>query len=618
MADRTACMERYRQNHIIFEREQRELVELVDHLDLRQEADRKRLIEKVQRLRMQLKAQDFWLRYLEPVAYRKLNGPLPVEWETEVFEKYEAPYRREGAGLTLFELALEDPQPSKESLKEILIRSQEALPVFLADSITRQLEDPSTFYFANRLFLLNLAAIYTTGFECPDTSRILPELKQMMRDVEVIYRDYASSAQAFAITKDYWDRYHSSMDYLNRQSDDFSRFDHFTWLRDHVNPLFRINQQMIKEHGLYPKSYMDYSLNDSCRSIFDKKLFSAQQSRGLYAVVEDEEVLDEIRETGKLLFYDPILSSNNQRSCASCHQPSMLFTDTTRRTALQLDGVNVLPRNTLSLVNTSFNHLLMQDGKHIDLLEQAKSVIAHPLEMGKGGEEILAKVMSCPDYRNAFRKWMRYVPGERAITMEHIASALSVYYTSFSSFTAPFDEAMDQRRTLSSDAINGFNLFMGKAQCGTCHFVPIFNGVKPPYTSSEFEVLGVPEDTSYLRVSKDAGRHGVHSVPEMLHAFRTGTVRNSLYTAPYMHNGVFQSLHQVMDFYNKGGALGRGLPLPNQTLSAAPLGLTDQEIDDILAFLGTLNEQIPVRRPPADLPRSTERSLNTRKVGGVY
>ena len=107
----------------------------------------------------------------------------------------------------------------------------------------------------------------------------------------------------------------------------------------------------------------------------------------------------------------------------------------------------------------------------------------------------------------------------------------------------------------------GFNLFMSKAQCGTCHFVPQFNGVKPPFTGSEFEVIGVPEDTSYRAISKDKGRYNVNPAAEMMNAFRTGSLRNTDRTAPFMHNGIFRTMDEVIDFYDAGGGSGKGMKI---------------------------------------------------------
>jgi cytochrome c peroxidase len=177
---------------------------------------------------------------------------------------------------------------------------------------------------------------------------------------------------------------------------------------------------------------------------------------------------------------------------------------------------------------------------------------------------------------------------------------------------------MNRQGTLSSDARDGFNLFMGKAQCGTCHFLPLFNGVKPPYIGSEFEVLGTPADTIYSALSADTGRYGVNPAPETHRAFRTGTLRNIARTAPYMHNGVFTTLMQVINFYDAGGGAGHGLNVPNQTLSADSLQLSPREKNAIISFLITLNEDLPPVATPASLPRARNKELNTRVPGGIY
>src|SRR6202008_4738618 len=100
----------------------------------------------------------------------------------------------------------------------------------------------------------------------------------------------------------------------------------------------------------------------------------------------------------------------------------------------------------------------------------------------------------------------KYTPQEPEVCFEHIASALTMYYATFSNYYSPFDNAMNDHADLDVPARNGFNLFMSKAQCATCHFVPQFNGVKPPFVSSEFEVLGVPADVKYHAISNDSGR----------------------------------------------------------------------------------------------------------------
>ena len=568
--------------------------------------------------RLRLKDADFWMRYLEPIAYDRINGPLRVEWENEVFEKYEKPYRREGGGLSLAELALDDSVVSRDTLLMLVRASIAALPTFEADSITRQLEHHPHLYLANRLFLLNLAAVYTTGFECPDFANIVPELRSMLAGVGRIYDAYDASFPTTPLPRDYRELYAKMVAFVAGQPDDFAAFDHFTFIRDYVNPLFAINQRLIRDDGAGPRNTNDYALNDDCTSIFSKRLYLAQNTKGVYSLVQDPKALAEIRRIGRLLFYDPLLSANNQRSCASCHDPSQCFTDTTVRTALQLDRRGRLPRNAPSLADVTLNHLIMLDGLRTTLPDQAHAVITNPIELGGDEKAILGKVMSCSEYRKAFTRFQKLVPEQRRITMEHVISAITLYYGAFSEADAPFDDAINARASLGDDAHRGFNLFMSKAQCGTCHFVPHFNGIKPPYISSEFEVLGVPEDSSYSRISDDVGRYGVNPAPETLHAFRTVTVRNAERTPPYMHNGVFATLKDVIDFYDAGGGTGKGLKLTNQTLTTDSLKLSIAERGDLTAFIHTLNERFVVEPPPASLPASDDPALNHRKVGGDY
>jgi cytochrome c peroxidase len=319
-----------------------------------------------------------------------------------------------------------------------------------------------------------------------------------------------------------------------------------------------------------------------------------------------------------LLFYDPILSGNNMRSCASCHKPTEYFTDTVARTALQFDQEKRLPRNTPTLINSLYNHLLMLDGKHFSLQNQGREVITNPTEMNSNEKDLLAKVLSCKEYKDAFKDFLKLTPEEKNITLEHIVSAITYYDGSFSRFYSPFDDAMNNKTPVSKDVKNGFNLFMTRAKCATCHFVPNFNGVKPPYIGSEFEVLGTPEDTSFKELSEDKGRYLINRAPETLNAFRTGSIRNAKYTKPYMHNGVFKSLDEVIDFYDVGGGQGKKMAVDNQTLAGDSLKLSASDKKELLAFIYSLNEEIIFEAPPASLPVSSDKSLNNRKPGGQY
>lgn len=601
-----------------FKSGQQALLACIEKADLNSETDIEKIKKQIRAARIELKAMDFWFRYLEPLAYKKINGPLPVEWETEVFEKFEKPYKREGAGLTLASLYLDEENKSKDSLLSLIKLSVDATEPYGADSITNELKTYHHFYLCNRLFLLNLAAIYTTGFECPESEQIVPELRSILESINNTYLSFNTSFPNNALSSEYMKLYEQAVSFVKTEPLDYTQFDHFRFIRDYVNPLFKLNQELINKYHVVTKSLVDYSLNKSEISIFNKGLYNGQNPKGIFLRVKDEAALAEIDRLGKMLFYDPILSGNNMRSCASCHKPTEFFTDTVATTSLQFNQKDFLPRNSPSLLNAEYNHLIMMDGKHISLLNQTKAVITNPVELGSNEKEILQKVLSCKEYSKGFKSLLKYTPQETEITFEHIASALTYYYCKFSRYYSPFDEAMNEHKAIDASAIQGFNLFMGKAQCATCHFAPQFNGVKPPYIGSEFEVLGVPQDTNFKQLSPDKGRHEVNPAYETMNAFRTGTIRNAAHTAPYMHNGVFKTLEQVIDFYDAGGGAGRGLKVENQTLSSDSLKLTKTEKAQLISFIKSLNENIAFEAPPQKLPKSKIKALNTRKVGGVY
>ncbi len=573
---------------------------------------------RIDSLRLFLKPIDFWLRYLEPIQYKLINGPLPVEWETEVFEKYEKPYKRYGAGLTLAYLYAEEENTSKDSLVTLIQLAVDALKAYKHDTIVNELNKPEHFYFANRLHLLNMAAIYTTGFECPNTKKIIPELRAMMQQTHEIYRIFNESSPSFSLSDDYVALYRKATIYSEKQPDDFEKFDHFSFIKNYVNPLFKLNQQLIQQYNLKSTSFIDYSLNNKALSIFSKELYTGQNPLGIYGKIKDPALLEEIEKLGRLLFYDPILSGNNERSCASCHIPGHYFTDTTEKSSLHFNKKDRLPRNSPSLLNADYNHLIMLDGFHISLQNQAEAVMLNPNEMGSKRDELIKKIMSCEEYATVINKLIKYTPSYKEVNLQHIASALTTYYTKFSRFYSPLDEAMNSSGELNSDAREGFNIFMSKAQCATCHFIPHFNGVKPPYVGSEFEVLGVPKDKAFKELSTDRGRYEINPAKETLHAFRTGTLKNIMKTKPYMHNGVFNSMEEVIDFYDAGGGEGRGLKVSNQTLSADSLHLSEIEKTKLIAFLNSLTEKIEFDPPPQKLPVSSIKKLNNRKVNGTY
>jgi cytochrome c peroxidase len=174
---------------------------------------------------------------------------------------------------------------------------------------------------------------------------------------------------------------------------------------------------------------------------------------------------------------------------------------------------------------------------------------------------------------------------------------MSAYVASLTSFDSAFDKMIrNETNDLDADVINGFNLFMGKAACATCHFPPTFSGLLPPeYSESESEVLGVPSTPQApFEIDPDPGRYMNHLLKEQAtfykHAFKTPTARNIIRTAPYMHNGVYNSIEELIEFYDAGGGIGLGINVPNQTLPGDSLHLTENEKLNLKLFLESLED----------------------------
>ncbi len=568
-------------------------------------------------LRIELKKNDFWLRYYGPIEYKKINGPLAKEWESESFEKFEKPYLRLGAGLTLLENYLDEENAQKDSVQSLISSSISGTKYFLSDSIRKEIAKSETFFLANRMYLLNLASIYTTSFECPDTSRVIPELIILLKSVQEIYTAHNLSFPEEPILDEYMDLYRKCLIFCEQGNAEFSNFNRFAFIKKFVDPLFTLNQKMIKNYKASSISYNEFALSNDANSIFDKSLYESQDRFGVFRGIKDSTLLRKVYNLGKLFFFDPIFSGNTKRSCASCHKPLNYYTDTTVQTSKQFDPSLKLARNTPTLLNVHLSPQLMLDGRHQSIFDQFHEVINNPQELNTNEKDILKKILSCKEYFLEL-KYITKSMGTSTIRFEHIASVLNFYIGTYSGFYSTFDRIMSDYMDSDNEIVQGFNLFMGKALCGTCHYVPGFGGIKAPFISNEFEVVGVPQDTSFSQVSRDSGRFAQIMDGTALFSFRTPTLRNVAKTKPYMHNGIFHTLEEVIEFYNDGGGNGRGLNLANQTLMSEKLNLTALEKRNIIHFLESLSEDIGYETVPATLPTSSNKKINKRYVGGVY
>ncbi len=219
-------------------------------------------------------------------------------------------------------------------------------------------------------------------------------------------------------------------------------------------------------------------------------------------------------------------------------------------------------------------------------------MVHNTAEMKGSLKDAEADLKKIPAYNSLFR--VAYPQESDPLNAFNIANAISSYIRSLISLRSGFDQYMlGKQSSLTISEKNGFNLFTGKAKCATCHFMPLFNGLVPPeFTETETEVLGIPATRAKKNATLDAdpGKYSTsHSVIHK-YAFKTATLRNIELTSPYMHNGVFKTLEEVMDFYNEGGGAGLKIAPDNQTLPKDKLNLTKKEIADIIAFMKALTD----------------------------
>jgi len=279
---------------------------------------------------------------------------------------------------------------------------------------------------------------------------------------------------------------------------------------------------------------------------------------------------------GETLFFDTRLSGSNWISCATCHNPALGWSDGLP-TAIG-EGQKVLGRATPTILNAAYNHLQMWDGRFHSLEEQAMGPIGAKGEMNQDPEELVKELKAIPGYVAMFDD---AYPG-RGITRDTISMALASFERTIVSANSPFDRwVQGDVNAISPAAKRGFELFEGKAHCSTCH-----SGYN--FTDDGFHNIGLK--------SEDIGRFAVTPVEVTKGAFKTPTLRNIARTAPYMHNGAYKTLEEVIDHYMRGGDDKSNLS-PNFKKAE----LNKYEKSDLLAFLEALTSE-PIKFTYPDMP----------------
>eukprot|EP01089_Gocevia_fonbrunei_P001886 TRINITY_DN11815_c0_g1_i1.p1 TRINITY_DN11815_c0_g1~~TRINITY_DN11815_c0_g1_i1.p1 ORF type:complete len:629 (-),score=123.01 TRINITY_DN11815_c0_g1_i1:254-2140(-) len=373
----------------------------------------------------------------------------------------------------------------------------------------------------------------------------------------------------------------------------FNDFDRLSFLKEVVNPLYAALLEFQNLNNIALEPYKKHAQNYQARNIFDVDFLNTDfYSELVYLPLDNPKTIA----LGELLFQDPQLSKDNVMSCASCHNPNKGFSDGLPKSVSNQKGV-FTERNAQTLMDVGYSTRYFWDMRASDLERQVIHVIDNDLEFNTDFDAIANKLNKNPNYSKLFKEAYGGINNED-INERSISNALAAYVNSLKSFNSPFDKYVrNETKDYPDNAKRGFNLFMGKAACGSCHFAPVFNGTVPPfYLESESEVLGITQgfDTIAPKLDTDLGRMDnglkLDNHPFLKNSFKTVTVRNIALTAPYMHNGLFDTLEEVLAFYNLGGGAGMGLEVENQTLPDAPLDLSQQEIADIIAFMETLTD----------------------------
>lgn len=433
---------------------------------------------------------------------------------------------------------------------------------------------------ALRLQLFKITALGIAGFDTPVSNLLFVESAESLKSIQNIIHHFNFNSDKKATLQ----RLLTEAIGICEKNPDKNSFDYLTFITSYLDPISKTLYALQKDAaiGFIKRSSV---VPPSTASLFQENAFDVNS----FTPSEKYYISDAKIALGKEMFYDTNLSKNNTRSCASCHQPEKAFTDGLK-TALDLNG-KPLQRNTPSLNYATFYHGQFWDMRQMDIESLAASVIENKDEMHGNMEEIVKKLNGDSSYKEKFGK---VFPKETKIETWQLQNVLASYIRSLSVFSSRFDDYMrGKENALNAEEKKGFNIFMGKAKCATCHFLPFFNGTVPPrFTSSEQEVLGVPADKTNSRLDTDPGRQLYNmDLLQLKNAFKTATVRNIDKTAPYMHNGVYTTLEEVVEFYNQGGGLGFGLPAENQTLPEDKLHLTPEESKALIAFMRALNDQ---------------------------
>ncbi|WP_159023631.1 cytochrome-c peroxidase [Formosa sp. L2A11] len=554
--------------------------------------DLERLRTQVKKTRLVYKEVEFIFDYYQtPYNGTFINGaPLPKISEYFEEDKVIAPCGLQALDEAVFE---EDSLENLNHIKALVNGLKSRVDFITKTHLPIQLKS-SQIIECIRSGMVRIFTLGVTGYDTPGSVNGLQESYQSMQSMEKAFLFFESGVypEAKPKFKSIKKLFKKGEKMLNGHTN-FNDFDRMVFLKEVINPLYAELLEFQHLNNIKLEPYKKHAQDYQAKNIFDINFLKTNFfSELVYLPLDDPKTIA----LGELLFNDPQLSNKNIMSCLTCHNPEKAFTDGLPKSQSNKAGIYT-SRNSPTILNAGYSTRYFLDMRAFNLEKQVMHVVDNDLEFNTDFETIVRKLNKNAEYVKLFKGAYGGI-SRNNINERSVSNALAAYVNSLKSFNSPFDKYVrNETDEYPEDAKRGFNLFMGKAACGSCHFAPMFNGTIPPfYLDSESEVLGITQGFDSINpvLDTDLGRmvnrlRGDNQT-YYKNSFKTVTVRNIALTAPYMHNGSFDTLEDVLEFYNLGGGAGMGLDVKNQTLSDVPLNLTKQEIKDIISFMETLTD----------------------------
>lgn len=293
---------------------------------------------------------------------------------------------------------------------------------------------------------------------------------------------------------------------------------------------------------------------------------------------------------GRQLFYDSILSGDDTQSCGSCHAAAFNFSDNGKRFSEGITG-EIGSRSSMAVINIGWMNDLFWDGRASGLEEQALEPVPNPIEMHLEWTEAMTKLNNHPEYPDLFFKAF----GTQEIDSMLVVKAIAQFERTLISSNSKWDKYLRGEVSLTQAEAQGFEIFFTeKGDCFHCHATILFTDNLPHNNGLDAEF----SDRGYGDITKDPNDNG---------KFKTPTLRNITFSAPYMHDGRFETLEEVIDFYSEGVQWSPTIDPLMKKVNEGGVRLTDQEKQNLIAFIKTLTDTTFINNPDFSNPFKIEK-----------